>query len=348
MRKSGSGGLRRTARRLKNRLSSGALILTYHRVADLDSDPQLLSVSPKHFAEHLDLLQKRYHPIGLRQLARLLQDGEFPRRAVVVTFDDGYADNLHNAKPLLERYDIPATVFVTTGYLGKKREFWWDELERLLLLPGTLPETLGLNINGKNCQWELGDGAKYSENDYKLHRGWSVLDEDNPTSRHCVYRALCQLLRPLGGEEREGALGELQAWAGDGTQGRASHRVLTGDEIVSLADGGVFEIGAHTMTHPVLSALPAAVQKIETSGSKTCLEEILGKSVKSFAYTYGAKSDYTAETVHIVREAGFDCACSNFEGVVRSDTDTFQLPRVLVRDYDGETFSRRLRDWFDG
>ena len=65
--------------------------------------------------------------------------GDVPSAGVVVTFDDGYADNFHNAKPLLERYEIPATVFVTTGYLQDQREFWWDELERILLQPGTLP-----------------------------------------------------------------------------------------------------------------------------------------------------------------------------------------------------------------
>jgi peptidoglycan/xylan/chitin deacetylase (PgdA/CDA1 family) len=81
---------------------------------------------------------------------------------VVITFDDGYADNLHNAKPLLERYDIPATVFVTTGHIGHEREFWGDELDRLLLQPSTLPELLGLSINGSPYQWELGEVAHYT------------------------------------------------------------------------------------------------------------------------------------------------------------------------------------------
>jgi len=149
-----------------------------------------------------------------------------PRRAVVVTFDNGYSDNLYNAKPLLERYDIPATIFVTTGCIGREREFWWDELERLLLQPGTLPETLRLSINGNPCQWELGETAHYSEDDCRHHRSWNV-GKDDPTARQCLYRSLYQRLLPLSEEEREKVLDELGRWAGTEPRARSTHHVLS-------------------------------------------------------------------------------------------------------------------------
>src|SRR4051794_20071252 len=106
-------------------------ILLYHRVTALDSDPQQLAVTPEHFDEHLRVLREICTPVELADVPRMLRARRLPKRPVAVTFDDGYRDNLHEAKPLLERHGVPATVFVASGYVGSGREFWWDELERL-------------------------------------------------------------------------------------------------------------------------------------------------------------------------------------------------------------------------
>src|SRR6185295_16005847 len=86
-----------------------ALVLMYHRVAEVSADPFSLCVAPERFSEHMDTLRKVAQPLRLQQLAHHLRSGTLPRRSVVVTFDDGYVDNLQKAKPLLERFDIPAT-----------------------------------------------------------------------------------------------------------------------------------------------------------------------------------------------------------------------------------------------
>jgi peptidoglycan/xylan/chitin deacetylase (PgdA/CDA1 family) len=106
-------------------------ILLYHRVAELESDPQQLAVTPARFEEHLRVLRAACTPVALADVPRLLRARKLPKRPVAVTFDDGYRDNLHEAKPLLERHGVPATVFVASGYVGRGTEFWWDELERL-------------------------------------------------------------------------------------------------------------------------------------------------------------------------------------------------------------------------
>jgi peptidoglycan/xylan/chitin deacetylase (PgdA/CDA1 family) len=275
-------------------------------------------------------------------LAQGLQDGELPDRSVVVTFDDGYADNLHIAKPLLERYGIPATVFLTTGYIGHERGFWWDELDRLLLQPGTLPESLYLNVNESTYQRELGEAARYSEDAARRYRNWRAW-EDAPTARHSLYFSLWELLRPLAEGERRQVLDELLAWAGTESANGPTYRPLSLEEAVDLAQGELVEVGAHTVTHPFLSTLSVASQRDEILESKARLEEILNRPVTSFSYPYGSRS---AETVAIVREARFSCACSTRADLVRPSTRRFRLPRVHVPDWDREEFTERLSRWF--
>jgi peptidoglycan/xylan/chitin deacetylase (PgdA/CDA1 family) len=281
----------------------------------------------------------------LQQLNQALQQGKLPQRSVVITFDDGYADNLHNAKPLLERYGIPATVFLSSGYIGCEREFWWDELERLLLQPGTLPETLHLSINGKTYQWKLGEAAYYSEDAYQRHCYWRVEQENDPSPRHSLYRSLYQVLHLLTEGELRKALDQLLVWASAAPVIRSTHRSLALEEVLALGQGELVEVGSHTVTHPFLSTLSAASQWTEIQRSKADLEEILERPVTSFSYPNGS---YTAETVTAVQEAGFTCACSSIANVVWRGTDCFQLPRVVVEDWDGEEFASRLEEWFYG
>jgi peptidoglycan/xylan/chitin deacetylase (PgdA/CDA1 family) len=344
MRMRGIGRLRRIARRVSNIFVPHAVVLLYHRVTELPLDPQLLCVSPRNFAEHLEIIRNYGRTIQIKALGEALQSRG---HSLVVTFDDGYADNLYNAKPLLDRYDVPATVFVTSGYVGAQREFWYDDLERILLHTGPLPETLRLKVDGHGREWQLGSTVDCGEGIYR-NREWNTGRKDNPTARHGLYRSLFEMLHPMRDVERRGVLNDLAAWAGMDTIQRPSHRTLTPEELGRLADGGLVEVGSHTVSHPVLSALPLVDQQDEISQSKDHLEEILGHSIVSFAYPFGGRSHYTPQTVTAVRDAGFKWACSNFAGVVRSGTDSWQLPRFVVRDWDGDQFLRQLKRWVNG
>ena len=131
------------------------LILMYHRVAEVDSDPWGLCVSPRHFSEQLEVLTEYGTPLGLSRFIQALNRGRLPPRPIVVIFDDGYIDNLSHAMPLLERYEVSATIFLVSGAMGRRREFWWDQLERVLLQPGPLPKDLRLTIAGNLQSWSL-------------------------------------------------------------------------------------------------------------------------------------------------------------------------------------------------
>lgn len=337
----GTNKFKRIAKRVRNHFAPPGLILMYHRVTDIECDPWELCVSPSHFAEHLQVLQKFGSVVRLQQLNQTLKNNLRPNRQIAVTFDDGYVDNLHNAKPLLEKYEIPATMFLTTGYIEQKREFWWDELERILLQPGTLPEVLSLNVNGTHHQWELDTTADYNTQSKKS----SVLEQDKPNSRYSVYYSLYQLLYPLSTIERSHLLDQLLDDAGCETILRPTHRMMTLEEISSIQPTSIIEVGGHTVTHPFLSTLPYAAQQKEIQENKVQLEEICGHSIESFAYPHG---NYNTQTSQIVREVGFSCACTTVGNTVRKNSSSFELPRFAVGNWDGEEFAKRLSNWFLG
>jgi len=150
------GVLRQIKKSTQGLFQNRAVILIYHRIADHCPDPQLLCVNPSRFAEHLDYLNSHFKVISLEDLRHAIVESELNRKSVVVTFDDGYVDNLLNAKPVLERYETPATVFVSSGYIGRDREMVSDELERIILGSEDLPEVIEVDIAGESYSWQIG------------------------------------------------------------------------------------------------------------------------------------------------------------------------------------------------
>ncbi|HZS11561.1 MAG TPA: polysaccharide deacetylase family protein [Nitrospirales bacterium] len=333
---------RATCGRLRRRIAPGGLILMYHRVVTLPTDPWNLTVSPEHFAEHLDVVKRLARPTTLERLASRIARHQRPHKDIAITFDDGYADNLRYAKPALERADLPATVFVVSGHVGAEKEFWWDELERILLQPGRLPARLDVTLPDGACIADLGDAALFTEDDVVKHRDWQAYRTEEPTPRHALYRRLWSRLQSMTGPARETALATLRDWAGDEGQPRSTHRTMTRAEIAILAAGGLIEIGAHTATHAKLNTLPPAEQRDEIARGKRELEAVTGAPLHSFAYPHGLYSD---DTPRLVRESGFQSACTTWPSTVWRRSDPFLLPRFMAQNWDGEEFARRLTDW---
>ena len=293
----------------------------YHRVFETSSDPWELCVSPKHFSCHLELLRRYYPVLSLQQLLSALKSAQLPKRAVVLTFDDGYADNLWNAKPLLEKYELPATIFVTTGSLDNSNEFWWDDLERILLQPRKLPKRLQLQIQGKSYEWPVISSGE----------------------REIAYMAIHQILQPLKASERDPVIDKLFVRANVDPKGRPDYRPLTTDELIQLAQSKFIDIGAHAVTHPFLSVMSRDSQFVEIFGSRKKLEDILGCRVNTFSYPYG---NLSADTVDMVAEAGFVSALTIDDDAVRKGTNPLLLGRFGVGDWDGDRFKHHLSEFF--
>ena len=303
---------RSVAERVRRRMPTCAVILVYHRVAALPTDPLGLCVSPARFAEHLEALRGFGRTMMLEELLAHLRARTCPPRAVVLTFDDGYRDILTEVHPLLDRYAVPATIFLTSRHLGAEREYWWDELERLLE-HRVRSEPVRLTIGGVPRDYDPRDPSLY------------------PT----IHAAL----HPLPPAERTETLEALRLGIGLSPVARSTHRTLSVDDLARL-DPQLVEIGAHGATHADLTSLPGVERVAEITQSKTALEDALARPVQSFAYPYGR---YNRATAKDVRRAGFQCACSAHPRAVSRYADRFALPRVKVGDWDGDTLARVLR-----
>jgi peptidoglycan/xylan/chitin deacetylase (PgdA/CDA1 family) len=298
------------------------VILGYHRVSD-GPDPYGLAVSPERFAEQLGVLARMGHPLTLGELPGLLATGRLPKRSVVLTFDDGYADVLHLAKPLLSQFEIPATVFVISGALGC--ELWWDRLDRLASTAMAAGSPITLSIGDSVFRWPM-NGAS---------------DEEG-----ALCRALYPRLRALKPTARAAVLDQLEELSGGSAEAAPNglRRVVTVDELRCLSEGDLVQIGAHTVTHPALSGLSAERQREEIAGSRRDLEAALGQQVTGFSYPFG---DTGAGAAAIVEEAGFLFACRSRNAVAWRRTDQFALPRFWVANWDGQRFADWLGRWLD-
>ncbi len=263
------------------------IVLTCHRVIALQSDPEMLAVTPDNFRAHMRHLKETV------PVVRFEDDWSKIRRpAVSITFDDGYADNVLEALPIIEEVGVPTTFFVSTANIGTQREFWRHELERIIMGDWTFPERFNLH-------------------DGRFGRRWQT---STPAGRDALYREIHALMMQVDPVSREEWLMQLRKWARAGETGREEYRAMTYDELRRLAGRKWATVGAHTVTHTPLSAPTEDQQREEIDSSKLRLETLLGTRISVFSYPFGGKSDYDNVSVRICREAGFIKAASNFPG----------------------------------
>jgi peptidoglycan/xylan/chitin deacetylase (PgdA/CDA1 family) len=310
-------------RRVRRKLGRWAdrrrpVILLYHRVARVDCDPWGLAVPPDRFAEQIEALSRHRKVVPLDRLVAELDRGRAPKDWVAITFDDGYSDLLYEARPVLERWNCPATLFLTTGALDADG-FWWDRLSEAVLTPKKLSTSLHLN------------GGEHAFD-------WQGNPEDR-AEREALHLGLWRWLRRLNSEQREMQLKRVEHWAGATREHLERDRPLTTAELRELCADGIFAIGAHGITHAPLPDLNRFGKAAEIAGSRRRCEEILGRPVTSFAYPHG---ELDAECTEEVRRAGFRYACSTEPSPVKVESPRFALPRMVVDSCGAEELLERL------
>jgi peptidoglycan/xylan/chitin deacetylase (PgdA/CDA1 family) len=320
---------------------NGGLILLYHRVGEAEVDPWSLCVSEANFEAHLEVLRS-FRFVSLEEL--VTGRGSCAEGAVAITFDDGYAETAARAKPLLEKFEAPATFFLSSNWVGSEREFWWDELEELILGPGERSRDVRWNDGTRVRTWEVEPTVDRASPEARHWRAWS---DPPPTKRHRLYREVWQEAHALPSVRREGLLRAIRLWAGE-ARARESHRCLDDAEVRLLSRSPMVSIGCHGRSHDSLSRLAPFEQKAELSDSRERLQALSGQPVASLSYPFGKPVDFDDVTVAAAKEVGFTAAVVNDSGVVTADSDAFRLPRIYVEDWDGARFAQALSSAWQG
>ena len=288
-------------------------VLIYHRVP-AEADPLLPDEpSAATFDWQMAAIAANFHVLGLEEAIERLKSGKLPRRSLCITFDDGYADNATVALPILLKHRLIATFFITTGVLDGGR-MWNDSVFETIRAADS--GTLDLERWGLGA-YQLGDAASRKRAVDEVIR---LIKYRPPVERAEIVAGIAQLTR----------------------RAVRTDLMMTSEQVRALSRSGM-EIGAHTVTHPLLKNLSDADALREIADSRHRLRDILGRDVRVFAYPNGKPAqDYVARDVSSVRNLGFSGAVSTAWGAGTSRSDPFQVPRFTPWDRTPKRFVMRL------
>jgi peptidoglycan/xylan/chitin deacetylase (PgdA/CDA1 family) len=277
-------------------------ILLYHRIIVSDYQYWSLNISPEIFEKQIKYISENYHVLRLDDdwTGKVSKDEKY----VVITFDDGYVDNFRNALPVLEKYNVPATFFVSTDNIDSDKMYWWDELEKIFILDGY-----------------------HGEFDFDKEIFQVRTLEDR--KKVCMY--IRNKLKNLQPDIRSHRLNELRKALGLKEAVTDELRCLSSKELKCMAASSVVSIGGHTKSHLSMGNTESKeLLKQEVMESKKLLEKIIIKPISVFAYPFGSDEDYNETAEQIIKDNGFDkiVIVKNANASVKSDM--YRLPRHMV------------------
>lgn len=327
---------------IRNLFQPKVIVLMYHRIANSESDIWDIAVSPENFERQLRVLQRTQRVISANELISKVNAGKIEKDYIVITFDDGYADNFYNAKPLLEKYKLPSSFFITSANISTKNEFWWDELEHLFLFSNELPALFSMSINGKLIEFSLGKENNLSYGLAQKHKAWKACDEPPFSVRSALFFKVWEELKPMRPAEQQQQMELIRRWAGSSATGRAEYRSMSEEQLRKLAENELFEIGAHTVNHAALAYHLKDFQKNELLENISFIEKVTGKEIDFLTYPYG---NYNSETLNVVGELGLKAAFTTEEATVKKYAEKYRLGRLQVKNWKAEEFKNKLSSW---
>ena len=315
-----ASGLTRLARRpWQGPRARRAVLLAYHDVGAEESEG---CIHPERLRRHIRHLKKSYALCTVSEAAEALAaPGGLERDLAVLTFDDGYAGNYHAAWPVLREEGVSATIYLTTGFLDGQ-PLWFDVARCAYGGPARKEAETLLRDTLRGWQPTLG-----------IEAALEIMKRLSADAR----RELVDALLPMTADPGKGAV-----------RGRAPAQPLRWSEAAELAASGI-ELGGHTVTHPILSALTPDEQHQELLDSAMRIREAAGAAPRSFAIPNGSRDDFDAATLEAARAAGFDSVCTMIRGSNAAGANPMQLRRIGVGADSEAVLEARLCglvDWF--
>jgi len=302
--------------------ANACIVLQYNRIALLCHDPLQLAVEPWKFEEQMAYLAYNFNVISISEMKRHLETAKpFRERTAAVTFDGGYTDILYTAKEVLERYELPATAFVNSAGIIEEKQFWWDELENLLIANHSYGQ-LQIEMQDSVCCWSL--NTEYDR--FQAYEDlFEILSNKTPAEQKMIMEQIRTKTNMRAGEF-------------DG------HRTMNAQELKELEKGGLITIGGHTHNCVKLSSLAKWQQVEEISKNKSVLEEVLGHRVEYFSYPFGSECVCMGDTEDILEDCGYSLAFGNSHGTIKSvgEINHYDIPRVKIGNCNQFVFHKYL------
>ncbi|MBV8757236.1 MAG: polysaccharide deacetylase family protein [Deltaproteobacteria bacterium] len=290
-------------------------VVTFHRVLDPTRyspylfDDGVVDAAPDEFERHVRTISRHFTPVGVDEVVAAMDGVPLPKNPILVTFDDGYKDNLEVALPILKRHNVKAVFFIATHYLSQRRMFWWDRINYIL----------------KRSSRKQIHVSYPSESDLSL-----ATDAD----RAATIRAMLRIVKTHVGLDLERFLQELAAaaevpWDDHLDRSLAEEALMTWDQVRELRDAGM-DIQSHTRTHRVLQTLDATQLRDELRGSRDDLEREMNAPITAISYPVGHRLQEREDVRQALRDAGYKLGFTNATGThrIKPDGDPYDVSRI--------------------
>lgn len=295
------------------------IILMYHRFSD-KKEP--FKIQQSVFEKQIKFLLDKYNFISLREYSEILSGvrGDLPDNPIILTIDDGHWDNYIFAYPILKKYSVPATLFISTDFISHKAWLLSDKLQYVLSI--TKLSDFYFHLGDKTIHFRLDNFQEWLKSQLTLFNYCRTIRNNE------INDLIDRLARHLKVDAPEQTVGDFQP--------------LTWDQIREMYDNGI-DFGSHTCSHSILSMISGDELKHEIVDSKREIESKLGVEINSFCYPNGQPEDLNNTVAEIVRDAGYSCAVTTINGFNNAEkTDRFFLKRLQLYTDNKIKLSREL------